>query len=241
MAIDSEVQKKLQVFLAVAIVIAGARAAYIVYQRHEALKEDSKPKQETALNADYYVTPKKLHAYDLKSAWEELTAQPVWVKYGYQLIYYPYDRERRKTDFGHEVGTLLPLQKLTIQDVVMEVSPLAPGNKQVMACFSLEGKGYAVPIGAEKGGDFRIRADDIFFLEDPHSLYKHWPPEVWQKIDAHEVQQGMSELQASFAIGMGAPEGSGDYGSRTLHYANGGKPLVIAFQNDKAVEIKPAS
>src|SRR5271170_7719071 len=119
MAIDPEVQKKLQVFLAVAIVLVGARAAYIVYERHEAMKEDTQPKQETPLNADYYVTPKKLHAYDLKAT-RQLTQQPVWVKYGYQLTYYPYDRERRKTDFGHEVGTLLPLQKLTIQDVVME-------------------------------------------------------------------------------------------------------------------------
>jgi hypothetical protein len=45
-------------------------------------------------------------------------------------------------------------------------------------------------------------------------------------------------LQCSFAIGLGIPEGSGDYGSRTLHYANGGKPLVISFEDDKAVEIK---
>jgi hypothetical protein len=49
----------------------------------------------------------------------------------------------------------------------------------------------------------------------------------------------MNELQASFAIGVGIPEGSGDYGSRTLHYANGGKPVTITFENDKAVEIKP--
>ena len=48
----------------------------------------------------------------------------------------------------------------------------------------------------------------------------------------------MNELQASFAIGVGIPEGSGDYGSRTLHYANGGKPVTITFENDKAVEIK---
>jgi hypothetical protein len=51
----------------------------------------------------------------------------------------------------------------------------------------------------------------------------------------------MSELQSSFAIGMGLSAGSGDYGSRTLHYANAGKPLAITFQNDKAVDIKPGS
>jgi hypothetical protein len=241
MAIDPEVQKKLQIFLVVAIVLAGARAAYVVYERHEAMKEDVKPKQEIALKADYYVSPKKLHAYDLKSAREQLIAQPVWVKYGNQLTYYPYDARRRKADFARESAMLPPLEKLAIQDVVTDVAPQAPGTKQVLACFSLEGKSYAVPIGAEKGGDFRLRSSDIFFLEDPHDLYKHWPADVWQKIDAHEVQAGMSELQVSFAIGMGAAEGSGDYGSRTLRYPNGGKPLTIAFENDKAVEIKPGS
>ncbi len=222
------------------IVLAGGRAAYIVYERHEALKDDAKPRQETALKADYYVTPRRLHPYDLKSA-RQLTQQPVWVKVGYQLTYYPYDRQRHKTDFAHEAGTLLPLQKLAIRDVVTGVSPLAPGIKQVLACFEVEGKSYAAPIGAEKNGDFRIYSDDIFFIEDPHELYKHWPADVWKKVDAHEVQAGMSELQAIFAIGMGVPRGSGDYGSRTLRYANGGKPLVITFQNDKAVEIKPGS
>jgi hypothetical protein len=240
MTIDPEVQKKLQVFLVAAILLAGGRAAYVVYTRHEALKEDAKPKQEGLLKADYYVTPKKLHPYDLKSA-RQLTAQPVWVKFGYQLTYYPYDRERRKTDFGHEAGMLLPLQKLEIQDVVTDISPRAPENRQVLAVFSLDGKGYTVPIGAEQGSDFKIRSDEIFFIEDPHGLYKHWSAHVWNEIDAHEVQAGMSELQASFAIGMGIPEGSGDYGYRTLHYVNGGKPVVITFQNDKAVEIKPGS
>jgi hypothetical protein len=240
MAFDPEFQKKLQIFLVAAMVLAGGRAAYIVYERHEAMKADATPRQETALKADYYVTPKRLHPYDLKSA-RQLTEQPVWVKVGYQLTYYPYDRARHSADFGHEAGTLLPLQKLAVQDVVTGVSPLAPGIKQVLACFGVEGKSYAVPIGAEKGSDFRIYSDDIFFIEDPHELYKHWPADIWRKIDAHEVQAGMSELQALFAIGVGIPEGSGDYGSRTLHYANGGNPLVIAFRNDKAVEIKPGS
>ena len=101
-----------------------------------------------------------------------------------------------------------------------------------MAAFEM------VPIGVEKDGDFKIYSDDIFFMEDPHELYKHWPVDVWKAIDEHRVQPGMNELQASFAIGAGIPEGSGEYGSRTLHYANGGKPMVISFENDKAVEIK---
>jgi hypothetical protein len=240
MAIDADFRKKLQMFLLFAIVIAGGRAAYIVYERHEAMKEEAKPKQEIAMKADNYVTTKKLRPYDLKSA-RQLTEQPVWVKVGYQLTYYPYDPQRHHVDFAHPAGTLPPLQKLAMQDVIADVSPEAAGTRQVMAVFSLDGKKYAVPIGAQKNSEFKIYSDDEFFNEDPHDLYKHWPAAVWSKIDSHEVQAGMSELQASFAIGLGSPEvgSSGAYGSRTLHYANGGKPVEITFDNDKAVEIKP--
>lgn len=250
MALDAEAQKKLQIILLLCIVIAGGRAAWIVYERHEAMKEDSKPQAETALKADYYITPKKLHPYDLKSA-RQLTEQPVWAKVGYYHTYYPYNAAAHKTDFVHEAGTLGPLQKLEIKDVVTDVSPKTPGMKQVLAVFDLDGKDlerkdpqgktYAVPIGAEKGGDYKIYSDEIFFIEDPRQLYKHWPAEVWKAIDEHRVQSGMTELQASFAIGAGIPQGSGDYGSRTLHYANGGKPMTITFENDKAVKVDQGS
>jgi hypothetical protein len=240
MAFDPELRKKLQIVLGVAIVLVGARTAYIVYERYEGRKRAEQPKTEHALKADYYITPKKLHPYDLKSA-RELTRQPVWVKVGYYHAYYPYDVARHKTEFGHEAGTLLPLQKLSIQDVVTDAARQAPGIRQVLARFQLDGKNYAVPIGSEQGGDFKIYSDDIFFIEDPHELYRHWPADVWKAVDNHEVRPGMSELQASFAIGAGIPEGSGGYGSRTLHYANGAKPLTITYREDKAVEIKVGS
>jgi hypothetical protein len=242
MAMDPESRKKIQIVMALAILIAGGRAAYIVYDRYQERKQDEKPKQETALKADYYVTPRRLRPYDLKSA-RELTKQPVWVKVGYGNTYYPYNAARHKADFGHEAGTLPPLQKLQIRDVVMDRAPQARETEQLMAVFDLEGKSYAVPIGAKQGEDYRIYADDIFFIQDPHELYKHWPADVWKAIDAHEARPGMSELQVGFAIGMGTTEGSSsaDYGSRTLHYANGGKPLMVTFRADKAVEIKPGA
>ena len=240
MAIDPELRQKLQILLVAAIVLAGARAGYVVYERRQARIEGEKPKQEKALNPDYYVTPKKLYPSDLESA-RQLTKQPVWVKVGYGNTYYRYDTARHKTDFGHEAGTLPPLQKLQIQDVVKDTVPAAPGERQVLARFELEGKAYAVPIGAEKSGDYKIYSDEMFFIEDPHALYKHWPAEVWKAIENHEVLPGMSELQADFAIGLGVPEGSGDYGSRTLRYPNGGKPLVVTFRNGKATEITPGS
>lgn len=240
MAFDAEFRKKLQLVLILAIVVAGGRAVYVVYERYQSRKEAEKPKQEQTLKADYYVTPKKLHPYDLKSA-RELAKQPVWVKVGYYHTYFPYDVARHKADFAHDAGLLLPLQKLAIQDVVTGVVPEAPGVKQVLARFALDGKNYAVPIGSEQGGDFKIYSDDIFFIEDPHELYKHWPADVWKAIDNHEVQPGMSELQAICAVGAGTLDSGSASGSRILHYRNGGKPLTVIFHDDKAVEIKPGS
>ena len=245
MAMDAETRKKLQIVLLFGIVIAGARAAYTVYERHGAKQDEAKIRFDAPLKADYYVTPKKLHPYDLKSA-RQLTQQPAWVRVGYYHTYYPYDAAVHKADFSREVGTLGPLQKLDIIDVVTGVAPKAPGTKQILAVFGLDGqpdgsesaKTYAVPIGVEKGSDFECYSDNIFFIEDPRDLYKHWPADVWKAVDEHRVLPGMNELQASFALGVGTAEGSGDYGSRTLHYANGGKPVTVTFENDKAVEIK---
>src|SRR5882757_6561291 len=240
MAMDQESRKKLQIFLLFAIVVAGARAGYIVYDRYQERKADERPKKEVALKADYYVSSKKLRPYDLKSA-RELTKQPVWVKIGYSSTYYPYNSAARKTDFNHEAGTLAPLQKLQITDVGAESSPHSKDSKQVLARFALDGKTYSVPIGAVSSGEYKIYSDEMFFVEDPHELYKHWSADTWKAIESHEIHKGMNELQTSFALGLGIPQGSGDYGSRTLQYPNGGKPVTVTFRGDKAVEIVPGS
>src|SRR5258708_34433331 len=98
------------------------------------MKEDAKPRQETALKADYYVTPKTLHAYGLKSA-RQLTEQPVWVKYGNHLTYYPYDLQRRKTDFGHDAGLLPPLQKPASPEVGTDAAPHGAEHQRRLTRF----------------------------------------------------------------------------------------------------------
>jgi len=93
---SEEAKKRIQIALALAIVVAGVRAGYILYQRHEnyvAAQERQQARNAGYSNADYYVTPKKLYPYDLKSA-KQLTRQPVWVKEGYRYTYYPYDEAR---------------------------------------------------------------------------------------------------------------------------------------------------
>ena len=230
-----ESKQKIQLALVLAIAIAGARTAYIFYQRHAA-KIEQASQQAPPLNPDYYVTPKKLYPFDLKSA-QQLTQQAVWVKEGYRYTYYAY--ENRRADFSHEAGQLLPLEELHIKDVVLDRTPGSSDERQIMAAFERNGKTYAVPIGSVKSGNYQIYSDEMFYIQDPHELYKHWSPDVWQAIDQHQVKPGMSELQANFAIGMGIPQPSSSAEVKIVNYPNGGKPLSITFRDGKAAEIGP--
>jgi hypothetical protein len=231
--------KRIQIILLLAILAAGIRLGLIFYERHEASIVPAK-KEAPLLNPDYYVSPKKLYPYDLKSA-KQLTKQPVWAKVGYAYPFYVYDPATHRINFSHEAGKLGPLEKLEVKDVVTGVSPKDPGERQVLAVFSEVGKSFATPIGTESAGDFKFFSDDMFYIEDPHQLYKHWPADVWQAIDQHQVKPGMNELQVGSSIGIGLLDSGSDTVDRTLDYPNGGKPLTISFHNDKVVEVKPGS
>jgi len=234
-----QTKKKIQLVLAIGIVVAAARTAYIFYQRHEDYVAAARQKQMRDAgysDPDLYVNPKKLYPYDLKSA-KQLTLQPVWVREGYHYAYYPYDPGNKRVDFKHETGLLGPIEELHITDVITAMPPGADQQKQVMAVFDKGGKSYAVPIGVEAASEYKIYSDYMFFIENPRDLYKHWSADLWQSIAQHEVKPGMNELQASFAVGMGVPDPGGDSDQKTVRYANGGKPLVVVFRNGKAAEV----
>jgi hypothetical protein len=231
----SKTSKIVQVVLLVAIVAAAINLFFYLRQRSSAV---SPPKKlEIRMDPDYYVTPRKLHPQDLKDA-KELTPQPAWIREGYRFAYFPYVGH---TDFQHQAGTLGPIEKLDIKDVVLDRAPDSGSDKQVMAVFEKDGKRYAFPIGVVAQGDTKIYSDEILFIQDPRELYKHWPADVWKQIDAHQMQPGMNELQASFAIGMGRPEGSGLENPRIVDYPNNGHPLRVTYTNGKATSVEPTS
>ena len=232
-----EAKQRIQLALVLALSVAALRAGYILYERHQdnlAAQQAEQKKNAGYSNPDYYVNPKKLYPQDLKSA-RALTQQPVWVKEGYRYTYYPYEANR--VNFDKEAGLLLPIEKLQIKDVT---TASASGKKQVVAIFEKEGKSYAVPIGYENDGQFKIYSDEMFYIEDPRELYKHWSADVWQSVDKHEVKPGMNELQAVFAIGMGVPD-SGSELEKTVRYPNGGKPMVVTYRSGKAVTVQPGT
>ena len=233
---EADARKKIQLVLILAMAITAIRVGWIFYERHQEAQAPAK-KEAPPLNPDYYVTPKKVYAYDLKTAKKELTGQHAWVKVGY---YYPiYPASAGHADLTHETGKLGPLEEIQIADVFLEPAPGKPGQRKILALFRKDGKSYATAVVNEQNGDFTFYCNDMLFFEDPHQLYKHWPPDVWQAIDQHQVKPGMSELQTDFAIGVGLLESGGDETDKTLDYPNGGKPLDVSYHGGKVIEIKP--
>jgi hypothetical protein len=241
--LSPEAKQRIQIALVLAMVVAAVRVGVILFQRHEDDVERAKKMQVKNAgysNPDYYISPKKLYPYDLKSA-KQLTQQPVWAKEGYKYTYYPYDPVRKRADFAHEAGLLLPIERLEIKDIVTDTPPGAGRRRQMMAVFHKDGKSCAVPIGFEADGQYTIYSDEMLFIEDPHQLYKHWSADVWQAVDQHQVKPGMNELQADFAVGMGVPDSGDSSYEKTVRYPNGGKPLVVIYRDGKAAEIKPGT
>ena len=240
----AEIRKRIQLVLLFALAAATLRAGYIFYQRHEdqlALEHRQREQAIGYSNRDYYVNPKKLYPYDLKSA-KQLLQQPVWVKEGYRYTYFAYQPATRHVDFGHDAGLLSPIEKLAITDVVVASNTVSGQAKQIVAVFHKEGKPYAVPIGYQSAnGEYKIYSDEIFYIQDPRDLYKHWPPDVWQAVEQHQVKPGMNEMQADFAIGMGVPDAGDTSYEKIVRYPNGGKPLVIVYHDGRAAEIKPGT
>ena len=230
-------KRYIHAIFALLFLVAAVRLFLIWRGRNEAAPAKTE-QPATPLNPDYYVMPKKLHAYDVKSA-AEITKMPVWVKEGYRYFYYPYDARRHRSDLAQEAGTLGPIEEMHFKDVAAEPIPKGQGQKEIMAVFEKDGKDYATPIGREVGGSNDVWIDEMFYIQDPHELYKHWPKDVWDAIAQHQIKNGMNELQSDFALGYGTPEKQDDPNVKTVHYPNGGKKVAVTFRDGKASEIKP--
>jgi hypothetical protein len=243
---DADLKKKLQISLLVFVVIAGIRVGFIFYARRDTGEGPKKAETTYSSNMDDYVTPHKIFPYNVDSAKKELVGKPMWVKTGNVLPYCPYDAATRLVNFKRQAGLLPPVAKLQVKDVVLAREPvsLKPGEvaviqKKIMAVFekSDEPGTFAAAIGSNTGDDYTFTANENFFFEDPHLLYKHWPAETWNAIDQHQAKQGMSELQASFALGTNMSASEGDYGNRTIEFANAGKPVSVTFEKNKATTV----
>ena len=144
------------------------------------------------------------HFEDLKD--EE--GKSLWMKNGYTMPYFPY--AAGKVDFKKRVGVIPPLQKLEVKKAIKVAVPadvddgISHGTRQAMYVFTLpnEKQEYATPVGAMEGSEEQYYSDLLFFYDDPHSIYTHWPADVWTAVEAHQAKPGMNELQTRLALGQ---------------------------------------
>jgi len=233
-----------KVSLATLLVIAvfGVRMYFLWKERHAPIVQKAQP-QERQLTSDDVVVPRKLFIDDLKSA-RTLIGKTIWVQAGFEMEYYPYAAHH--VDFAHKSGLLPSVQALTIKDIVPEKAPanlasrVPHGDRQVYAVFTMPGdaKEYAVAIGYMQGSDSTYYCDDLFYYDDPHQMYKHWPADVWQAVDQHQAKTGMNELQVAMALGMIQQSDSSNYGNRAVSYNVDGKQWTVSFEHDKATHVE---
>jgi hypothetical protein len=244
---DADSKKRIQITVIVFLVIAAVRVGFMLYERRDT-GTPAKKEPTYSSNQDDYVITHKIVPYNLESAKKEMVGKPAWVKSGNQVPYFPYDPATHSVNFKRQAGLLPPIAKLQIVDVVLQRQPVAlkPGEvavvrKQIMAVFEKAGTPgrYAASIGTNTGDDYTFNVNDVFFFDDPHELYKHWPADMWKAIDQHEAKEGMSELQASFALGAVGSSDSDKYGDRTIEFDNAGKPVTVTFEKNKAVKVTP--
>jgi hypothetical protein len=173
-----------------------------------------------------------------------LEGSTVWMKNGYTIAYFPYENGR--VQFTKRVGFIPSAQRLEIKKIVKSAAPasvddgLSHGSRQAFAVFAMPGSAnlYAAAIGVIDGSEEAYYPDLLFFYDDPHTVYDHWPKDVWAAIDARQVKPGMSELETRMAIGQNIHADSRDKGNRTVTYDQNGKHWVVTYVDDKATAIK---
>jgi hypothetical protein len=172
---------------------------------------------------------------------KELDGQTLWVSAGGQMDYYPYAAHH--ADYAKSAGTLLgaAFEQVAPKEATYRV---AGGDKQVLLAFTLPKsenpkKEYAVPVGYRQGSDYTFYTDELFFYDDPHVLYKHWGPQVWQAVDSHQVILGMTEHEVQLSLGQVSKSVSTEIGNRLVVYANLGHPVAVTFVKNHATAFRP--
>jgi len=168
----------------------------------------------------------------------------VWMRNGYTWSYYPYVGD--KVEFDRRVGLIPAAQLMDVKKMVKAAVPakeddgLEHGARQAFAVFALPGKDglFATPVGAMQGDRESYFTDLLLFYDDPHTIYAHWPKPVWAAIDAHQVNQGMSELQTRMAIGQKMHPDGDKEGDRTVTYDQDGKHWTVTYVRNRATVIK---
>ena len=229
--------------LVVLLVVGGY--LFIVFKGRQDPGIVAKQNEAKPLSKDDLAVVKLLFLSSFEGARDQLEGKPVWIKAGYTLPYYPYSGS--KVEFSKRVGLLPAADKLSIQKIVKAAVPakeenrVPHGDKQYFAVFTMANTGsktFAAPIGFADGNNETIFADQLFYYDDPKTIYDHWPQPVWAAVAAHEPRVGMSENQTRMAVGILMESDSKQEGDRTVTYDAGGKKWTVTFAKGLATQVK---
>lgn len=229
-----------------AVLAIGGEILWLHHERNEPMKQAAAPEYGST-DPDDLVFLKKERPSNMADL-KDLYGKTLWVSAGGQMDYYPSDGHR--ADYGKSAGTLLGAEPIVIKTAFEQVAPksatfrIPGGDRQVLLAFTMPKsadpkKEYAVPVGYKQAGDYTFYTDDIFFYDDPHELYKHWSPAIWQAVDSHQVILGMNERQVQLSLGQVFKSVSQEYGNRLVVYANMGKPMAVTFVKNHATAFRP--
>jgi hypothetical protein len=173
-----------------------------------------------------------------------LEGTTVWMKNGYAMPYYPYVGGH--VVFAKRVGLIAAAQRMEVKKMIKAPVPadeddnISHGSRQAFAVFALPGGAalFATPIGTMEGNDEAYFTDRLFYYDDPHTIYDHWPKDVWAAVDAHQVKPGMSEVETRMSIGRKLEVEGDKEGDRTVTYDQAGKHWTVTYVKNRATAIK---
>ena len=204
--------------MAVIAALIYASVGYIAEWVNPRLKPPRQ--QERTVHPDLYVFHPKSYVSNAASA-EKLIGRPLWVKEGYRWIYEPGEQ------------TFEPLEKII---------PTAVRTRGEDTLLEFERADRLCAIKIATSEFFYV--DEIFLLEDPRELYDHWTAEDWKKVDAQQVDLGMTDYQAAFALGAGrlgrySPGGAVRIVDYTFRRSVGLPALRVTFKQGLVIKIEP--
>jgi hypothetical protein len=216
---DQEWVTYVSLSLKIGLVLAVGYVAYDYFTRPSADPVEGARKEEP-LHEDLYVHPLKTNITQYATA-SRLVGMDLWVKAGWTLTAEP----------GGQ--WLEPLEKITPTRVFER-------DGDMWIEFDRDGKTARLMVGS--GG--RIYVDDVLFAQDPREIYEHWSEESWAKVEAGEVEVGMSETQVVFALGAGSlvrasPGGATRVVEFTARQVAGLAPVRVTFREGRAESIEP--
>jgi hypothetical protein len=230
----------------VVLLVGAIRVGMIYHERNAPMHVAPVASENAMADKDDLVFLKRERPSSLADE-KQLVGTTVWVSAGGQLDYFPCAGHH--ADYAKSVGTLLGAEPLAIQDAFEQVAPASAtfrikgGDRQVLLAFTMPKsadpkKLYAVPVGYRQASDYTFSTDEVFFYDDPHELYKHWGPKVWQAIDAHTVILGMSERQVGLSLGQVSKSTSEDYGNRMVVFSNLGHAMAVTFVKNQVTAFR---